>query len=119
MAAATVACGSDDGLPRRSRVDETHGISTERITNIGRTQMASIPQIKASPDFEEFFGDPPVLYSEREDDYRTLAQSVVLSVKPRDSFEMLLLRDFVDHAWSSERYKRMKAAMLDVQASGE
>jgi hypothetical protein len=62
-------------------------------------------------------GPPPLLTGEDQSGYNDLLARVSAAVKPRDILEEIWLRDFLDLAWESLRYRRLKSALLDGAAA--
>jgi hypothetical protein len=57
----------------------------------------------------------PLLADEDPAAYETLLEKVVDAVKPGDFIEEIWVRDIVDHTWQALRYRRLKAALLNMR----
>ena len=58
------------------------------------------------------FEDPPLLRSEDERAYHALAESILAAMRPEDGVMLVLVKDFVEAAWDSHRWRTMRAAVI-------
>lgn len=56
----------------------------------------------------------PLLKSENREDYNRLAESIAASVGPRNWIEWFFVKDVIDALWETRRYRRIKAAVLEI-----
>jgi hypothetical protein len=66
-----------------------------------------------------FFGPPPLLDGEDTSAYGDLLARVSAAIRPADILEEIWLRDFLDLAWETLRWRRLKAAVVNGAASQE
>jgi hypothetical protein len=59
----------------------------------------------------------PLLPGERERDYTTIAERIVIASTPRDAIEEFLIRDVIDLTWEILRIRRVKAGIMRASAS--
>jgi hypothetical protein len=62
---------------------------------------------------QSLLGKPLLLPHENPDRYDALHQAVAVAIQPRDLFEYFWVRDFTDLTWEIERYRRLRAAVLE------
>src|SRR5215472_11211721 len=65
------------------------------------------------PERMAFFGPPPLLEGEDSEAYGDLLARVSAAIRPNDILEEIWLRDFLDLAWETLRWRRLKAAVVD------
>jgi hypothetical protein len=58
----------------------------------------------------------PLLENEDPAAYDMLLDKIVDAAKPGDFIEEIWVRDIADHTWQALRYRRLKAALLNVRA---
>jgi hypothetical protein len=59
------------------------------------------------------FGPPPLVAGEDSARYDQLLEHVSSSVRPRDIFEEIWVRDFVDNSWEISRLRRARKALVE------
>ena len=59
-----------------------------------------------------FFGAPPLLKGEDQNQYNQLLQTVSSTVKPADIFEQAFVRTIVNLVWEANRYRRLISETL-------
>jgi hypothetical protein len=64
-----------------------------------------------------FFGPPPLLEGEDTGAYGDLLARVSAAIRPADILEEIWLRDFLDLAWETLRWRRLKAALVNGAAA--
>jgi hypothetical protein len=62
------------------------------------------------------FGPPPLIDGENSAEYEELLARVSATVKPADILEDIWVRDVVDLVWEAWRLRRLKAALMAVNA---
>jgi hypothetical protein len=63
----------------------------------------------------DLLADPPLLSNEDPDQYRALVHEFARAVNPNDVIEWLWLKDVADLTWDILRYRRIKAAYIDLR----
>jgi hypothetical protein len=63
---------------------------------------------------QELWGAPPLLQGEDSNQYWALVRQLEQCIKPRNEFEWLLLKDFVDSRWQLARWRRLKAGVMEA-----
>jgi hypothetical protein len=76
--------------------------------------LAAVPQ---PPERIAFFGPPPLLDGEDTSAYGDLLARVSAAIRPKDILEEIWLRDFLDLAWETLRWRRLKAALVSGTVS--
>jgi hypothetical protein len=61
---------------------------------------------------EDLFGPPPLMPGEDQTEYESLAERVLATVRPRDTLEMIWVRDVIDLTWEVRRFRRLKANLV-------
>jgi hypothetical protein len=61
---------------------------------------------------EELLGPPPLMPGEDQTEYKSLAERVSATVRPRDTLEMIWVRDVIDLTWEVRRFRRLKANLV-------
>lgn len=61
---------------------------------------------------DRLLGGPPTIEGEDPDAYNTLLAKIETTVSPKDIFEMIWVRDFVEHTWEIFRLRRLKPAVF-------
>jgi hypothetical protein len=76
--------------------------------------MEKVPakRLKPSKELERFFGDPPLIGSERLEDYKAFSLVIERAAKPADYIAMLLVRDLVDIWWEIRRERLIKVEII-------
>ena len=65
-----------------------------------------------SADFQALLGPPPIIFGEDKCAYDALFARVQASVRPKDIFEEIWVRDVVDLVWWAQRLRRLKDNLL-------
>jgi hypothetical protein len=65
-----------------------------------------------SADLQALLGPPPVIYGEAKDAYDVFFARVQASVRPKDIFEEIWVRDVVDLVWWAQRLRRLRDNLL-------
>ena len=65
-----------------------------------------------SADLEALLGPPPLIYGETKDAYDAFFASVQATVRPKDIFEEIWVRDVVDLVWWAQRLRRLRDNLL-------
>jgi hypothetical protein len=66
-----------------------------------------------APAMPDLFGKPPLLASEDANLYDAILSRAVVAARPRDPFEWMLLKDYVDLSWEIFRLRRAKNGFVD------
>ena len=79
-------------------------------------QLSPAPAQPLSDVLERILGvaAPPLVPSENEGQYASLAARIVAGARPRDAIEELLTRDVIDLTWEILRLRRVKAGILNA-----
>jgi hypothetical protein len=65
-----------------------------------------------SADLQALLGPPPIIFGEDKCAYDALFARVQASVRPKDIFEEIWVKDVVDLVWSAQRLRRLKDNLL-------
>ena len=71
------------------------------------------PENEMCDQFENLFGQPPLLEGEDKERYLRLRVAVVRDLKPESIFDWINVQDQVDKVWEEQRYKRAAAALIN------
>ena len=71
--------------------------------------------IKPPKELEQFFDDPPLVGTERREDYETFFSVIAMAVKPVDAIDWLLLIDVAYLSWEIRRERRIKAEIIKLR----
>jgi hypothetical protein len=66
------------------------------------------------PQLRDSLGPPPLYKGESEKEYSFLWERLRSEVRPRDVIEEMYVRDVIDYAWETRRYRRLKAKLLEA-----
>jgi hypothetical protein len=66
-------------------------------------------------ELDELFGEPILLRHEDKDRYRALQKKVERLMKPKDLFDALDARDFVNAVWDGARFQSQAAELVNTQ----
>ena len=65
-----------------------------------------------SANLQALLGPPPIIYGETKDAYDAFFARVQASVRPKDIFEEIWVRDVVDLVWWAQRLRRLRDSLL-------
>ena len=68
--------------------------------------------IKPPKELEQFFDDPPLVGTERREDYENFFSMIAMAVKPVDAIDWLLVVDVAYLSWEIRRERRIKAEII-------
>jgi hypothetical protein len=68
--------------------------------------------LKPSKELERFFGNPPLIGTERLEDYKAFSLVIERAAKPADNIAVLLVRDLVDIWWEIRRERLIKVEII-------
>jgi len=71
--------------------------------------------IKPPKQLEKFLDDPPLVGTERREDYETFFSVIAMAVKPVDAIDWLLLIDVAYLSWEIRRERRIKAEIIKLR----
>ena len=71
--------------------------------------------IKPPKELEQFFDDPPLVGTERREDYENFFSVIAMAVKPVDAIDWLLLIDVAYLSWEIRRERRIKAEIIKLR----
>lgn len=74
--------------------------------------LARKKAIKLPKELEDFFDDPPLIGSERREDYFEFFFAIAGATNPTDAILWILVREFVDIMWELRRERRIKAQII-------
>jgi hypothetical protein len=77
-----------------------------------KKSLVPAKRLKPSKELERFFGDPPLIGSERLEDYKAFSLVIERAAKPADDIAVLLVRDLVDIWWEIRRERLMKVEII-------
>jgi hypothetical protein len=65
-----------------------------------------------SADLQAMLGPPPIIYGEAKDAYDAFFGRVQASVRPKDIFDEIWVKDVVDSVWWAQRLRRLRDNLL-------
>jgi hypothetical protein len=68
--------------------------------------------IKPPKELEQFLDDPPLVGTERREDYDNFFSMIAMAAKPADAIEWLMVIDVVCLSWEIRRERRIKAEII-------
>src|SRR5260370_24031678 len=71
--------------------------------------------IKPPKELEQFLDDPPLVGTERREDYENFFSVIAMAVKPVDAIDWLLLIDVAYLSWEIRRERRIKAEIIKLR----
>jgi hypothetical protein len=71
--------------------------------------------IKLPEELNKFLDDPPLVGTERREDYESLFLSIAMDVKPVDAIAWMLVNDIVYLYWHIQRERRVKASIIKLK----
>jgi hypothetical protein len=71
--------------------------------------------IKPPKELEKFFDDPPLVGTERREDYDNFFSMIAMAVEPGDAIAWLLVKDVAYLSWEIRRERRIKAAIIKLK----
>ena len=71
--------------------------------------------IKPPKELEQFLDDPPLVGTERREDYENFFSVIAMAVKPVDAIEWLLVVDVAYLSWEIRRERRIKAEIIKLR----
>ncbi len=74
--------------------------------------MVPAKPLKPSKELERFFGDPPLIGTERLEDYLAFCSVVERAAKPADDIAQLLVRELVNIWWEIRRERLIKVETI-------
>ena len=77
-----------------------------------KKSLVPAKRLKPSKDLERFFGNPPLIGSERLEDYLAFCSVIERAAKPADDIAVLLVRDLVDIWWEIRRERLIKIEII-------
>ena len=77
-----------------------------------KKSLVPAKRLKPSKELERFFGDPPLIGSERLEDYKAFSLVIERAAKPADDIAVLLVRDLVDIWWEIRRERLIKVEII-------
>jgi hypothetical protein len=77
--------------------------------------LVTAKSIKPPKELEQFFDDPPLVGTERREDYETFFSVIAMAVKPVDAIDWLLLIDVAYLSWEIRRERRIKAEIIKLR----
>ena len=77
-----------------------------------KKSLVPAKRLKPSKELERFFGDPPLIGSERLEDYLAFCSVIERAAKPADDIAVLLVRDLVDIWWEIRRERLIKIEII-------
>ncbi len=66
---------------------------------------------RLSAGVKKFWGPPPIVETETEEEYWSFAAAIAHDLEPVDSIMTLLVKDVVDHSWEIRRLRRHKTQL--------
>ena len=71
--------------------------------------------IKPPKELEQFLDDPPLVGTERREDYENFFSVIAMAVKPVDAIAWLLVDDVAYLSWEIRRERRIKAEIIKLR----
>src|ERR1700730_10042487 len=71
--------------------------------------------VKPPKELENFFDDPPLVGTERREDYENFFSMIAMAAKPADAIAWLLVKDVVYLSWEIRRERRIKAEIIKLR----
>ena len=71
--------------------------------------------IKPPKELEQFLDDPPLVGTERREDYENFFSVIAMAVKPVDAIDWLLVIDVAYLTWEIRRERRIKAEIIKLR----
>ena len=71
--------------------------------------------IKPPKELEQFFDDPPLVGTERREDYENFFSMIAMAAKPVDAIDWLLVDDVAYLSWEIRRERRIKAEIIKLR----
>ena len=71
--------------------------------------------IKPPKELEQFLDDPPLVGTERREDYENFFSIIAMAAKPADAIAWLLVKDVVYLSWEIRRERRIKAEIIKLR----
>ena len=65
------------------------------------------------PHVLDLLGDPPLIRSEKPDDYDRLFNQLAATIDPQDFVEWIYTKDILDLVWEIRRWRIIKSAFFD------
>jgi hypothetical protein len=78
---------------------------------MGRSLVPAKP-LEPSKELERFFGDPPLIGTERLEEYKAFCSVIEKAAKPADDIARLLVRDLVNIWWEIRRDRLIKVETI-------
>jgi hypothetical protein len=85
---------------------------SDAVSLVAAPTADAAPTVVA-PAMPDLFGKPPLLASEDANLYDAILSRAVVAARPRDPFEWMLLKDYVDLSWEIFRLRRAKAGYVN------
>jgi hypothetical protein len=71
--------------------------------------------IKPPKELEKFFDDPPLVGTERREDYENFFSMIAMAAKPVDAIDWLMVIDVAYLSWEIRRERRIKAEIIKLR----
>jgi len=71
--------------------------------------------IKPPKELEQFLDDPPLVGTERREDYDNFFSAIAMAVKPVDAIDWLMVIDVAYLSWEIRRERRIKAEIIKLR----
>jgi hypothetical protein len=71
--------------------------------------------IKPPKELEQFLDDPPLVGTERREDYENFFSVIAMAVKPVDAIDWLMVIDVAYLSWEIRRERRIKAEIIKLR----
>ena len=71
----------------------------------------SLVPIKLPTEYEQFFV-PPLVGSEKREDYDVLFNAIAMALQPEDIIQWLNVKEYTDNSWELQRERRIKAEII-------
>jgi hypothetical protein len=77
-----------------------------------KKSLVAAKPLQPPKELERFFGDPPLIGTERLEDYMAFLLMVATAAKPADIIVWILVRELVDTWWEIRRERMIKAEII-------
>src|SRR5258708_30500532 len=77
--------------------------------------LVTAKSIKPPKELEQFFDDPPLVGTERREDYQTFFSVIAMAVKPVDAIDWLLVYDVAYLSCEIRRERRINAEIITIR----
>jgi hypothetical protein len=85
-----------------------------RCPIMGRA-LVTAKSIELPKELEQFFDNPPLVGTERREDYDKFSSAILTAEKPANAIHFVLAKEFVDLSWEIRRERGIKAEIIKLK----